>query len=489
MANVFMRDLTSEKRQMDWLNGRFACTIGTDSWSLGCDGGEDITGVSDSFELCKRVINDHIFSLDSENMIVPIGGGWWIDLVVKRAFITTINPNPFHFHALARFYEFGVKDLDEISAPMLALIPIDKSLQKPDFIHYFGHFVSENDRLCCSVNSPHVRCCVNGVRFMFRGQQFLVYEYCEDIQATNRQLVVESEGSFKYGTFCECVRRILVVIGFFTGSYYFGPLWIFNTLSREFIAYNHSMPKGGFAKYHMWSLNPYEYLAEVDKSPESAEQIEHKLMPITRMQFEKLLALLDDKEFSYLFYIFQDVNLNTANLMASTKFPIYAACLEACKNRWIHVRPQHLTALYTEEQRTEITQKIKNILVGEYGDVKDTEVCVKKIGKIFQAANMDVLKEALEGVGVNLSEEERRALDWRNGILHGADIIKSSFDNNSPSKYINEIEYKLFMLHELIWRFIMKSIGYEGCYIDVAKINELFRESKSNDGQPLKREV
>lgn len=474
---------------MEQLTGNVECLIGHDRWKLECTTGyDDIVGVSFDQDPWQRVLQSHMYTLDGEKMVIPISG-CKLDLSVAKSLITTVKYDPLHPKTIVKIFEFGVDDLDKINVPMMAIIPISKGIQKPDFDLYFGHWVSENDRLVCSVDSPRVRCCLNGIRFGFRGQSFLVYEYCEDAKTECRQLVVESEGAFSFAEFCECVRRILMVIGFFTGTYYLGPFWIYNTQIHNFIAYNHCMPKGGTVKYHIWSLNPYEYLVDADKRQETAKEIEKTLRPITRNHFEKLLCLLDDEKYAHFFYIFQDIGLNASHLTASAKFPIYATCLEACKEWWTQINPRHLTALFSEEQRAEIKKKIKNMLENDYGEFHDTEVCIRKIGNIFQVPNMDVLKEALLGVGLKLSKEDIDALKWRNSILHGSNIIKTSFDEHCPNVYINEVEYKLITLHELIWRFIMKTIGYDGVYVDVAKLNQLFRDHKSNGGKPLCKHV
>ena len=491
MANCFKRNLTSEIILKDRLSGEMMCTIGSDRWQLGFpDGDNNIVGVSFDQVPWQRVLQNHLFTLDGKNMLVHMEENPR-ELIIKRSLITTIKPDPLHPKTVAKIFELGINVLDQIDVPMLAIIPVN-DFQKPDFFHYFGHCVAENERLICSVDSPRVTCCLNGIRFNLRNRSFLVYEYCEDIKSANWQIVVESEGNFSYVEFCECVRRIMVVIGFFTGTYYFGPFWIFNVQTHDFIAYNHCMPKGGVAKYHMWSLNPYEYLVDADKNPVAAREIEKELKPITRNQFERLLNLLDDERYSYFFYIFQDISLNMLHLTAAAKFPAYAACLEACKEWWSHKNPQHNAMLYTKEQRLEIIGKMEELLMTHYVDSSDTAYILEKKIKnqsIFRAGNMDELKVAIKGVGMTLSDEEVKALGWRNDILHGRDIIKSTFASDSPSAYINEMERKLFMLHEIIWRFIMKSIGYNGSYVDVAKVNELFRDSKSNGGLPLKKQV
>lgn len=490
MKNCLKRDLTSELALINRMTGNVVCTIDSDQWCFNRDTSEDaIIATSTAQELITRFFKERAISLDGEKMTIYERDGR-TDFVVKKSLITTIRPDPFHPQTNAKIFEFGVCNLSQVNDPLLAIINVDDK-QMPSFFYYFSHWTKAEDRLVCSVDSPKVSCCLNGVRFNFRSRSFVVYEFHEDTKS-KPQLVVEADGSFTYDEFCECVRRILTVIGFFTGVYCFGPFWVFNSQSHNFIAYNYCMPKGGSTKYHMWSLNPYEYLADADKSPEAAKKVEKELKPITKGQFEKLLMLLDEERYSHFFYIFQDINLNMTHLMASSKFPAYAACLEACKEWWIHKSPRRASMLFTKQERNDLIKRFDELLKKRYPGNPDAEyILEKKIRNhsIFRSGNMDELKEAISSVGVDLSEEEIGALSWRNDILHGRDIIKSAFSGDCPALYVNESERKLFLLHEIIWRFIMKTIGYEGLYIDVAKVNELFRDSKTNNGEPLKKRV
>lgn len=491
MINLIKRDLTEEFCVLDQLRSQITCgTIGGDTWQIG-RAEDDIICLSHNSDLLYRYLQVDIVRLDGERMILP-AGKQDIELIIRRSLVTTKIPDACHPKIIAKLFEFGIEGVGEISIPMEAIVPVGRGVKIPTFLNYFGHFVSAADRLCCTVDLPRGGRILNGIAFNFQGQSFLVYAYGGADKGAEQWLVVETESASKYSTFCQNVRRVLSALGFFTGDYCFGPLWVFHPKTHAVIAYNDCMTKGGTAKYHMWSLNPYEYLADADKEPCVAQEIEKELKPITRGQFEKLLVLLDEERYSYFFYIFQDINLKMSHLMASAKFPAYAACLEACKEWWIHNNPHHSAMLYTEEQRLEIIGKMEELLMTHYADSPDTTYVLEKKIKnqsIFRAGNMDELKAAIAGIGMTLSKEEIKALGWRNDILHGRDIIKSTFANDSPSAYINEMERKLFMLHEIIWRFIMKSIGYDGFYVDVAKVNELFRDSKSNGGLPLKRQV
>jgi len=283
-----------------------------------------------------------------------------------------------------------------------------------------------------------------------------------------------------------------VSIGFFTGTYYFGPFWIFDPANHRFVAYNHCMPKGGTAKYHMFSLNPYEYFADEDKSPEIVKQMESRLKSVTRGQFEKFLMLLDEEKFSHMFFVFHDLILNSTPLSPATRLTLYAGCVEMCAKCETNVMSTNhgKTSLYDKRIRKQISKLVTDILKREYGDHPDTRICIQKLNNIFQAPNQDTLAAAFECVGVKLDETDKdETLALRNVLLHGNDVIKSTFDEADSRDYINECERKCFAFHALIWRYIMKSICYEGEFVDVARINELFRETKANQGKPLSKRV
>lgn len=491
MQNTFFRDLSKEILVCDLLQTGVICAIGEHRWQIKRHLIDGMVCETTEYGVVEDYLKRHPISLDGKSCSMQLNGSQ-CTVEIEKSLYAKININP--AQTLAQLFEFGVKERMRKPCPLRALISATEKANAPVFSYYFAHWTVAADRLCCSVNSPDYTCCLNGIVFPFNNKRFLVYDHFQGCNGAKQHLfVVEALDPIDYHTFKAAVRRILTVIGFITGDYCFGPFWVFNATTHSFIGYSDSMCPGGSAKYKMFSLNPYEYYSEVDKKPDIGKAIEDQLRPITRNQLEKLLSMLDDSDFSHLFFVFQDLILNVSSVMVETKLPIYATCLEMCRNWWKDHYKEDMkkdkTALYTKAERDDIYNKIVEILDRDYASNPDTDICKKKIRNIFQAANQDMLTEAFEDVGVELSEDEKESFGLRNPILHGRNVVKAVFDEENSSAYVEEVENRCFLYHALVWRFIMKVTGYEGMYIDVATRNKLFRSSGSNNSLPLGRKV
>lgn len=485
----YKRDLSKEIEFCNQFSAGIDCEIDGCTWHLQEVDASCVMCEASGSSTKKKYCNHQLSVFDGKLLVFDYNGHRK-RAIIQKSFITTINLIPYDFPKKAKLFEFGQARGMQTISKFRALIRLPEGLSAPFFHNYFSHCVDESENLCCSVSSPNCLCALNGLKVPLRNHDYLVYSYQEKCGAVNQYLVVEALHEIEHKKFGEDIRRILMVIGFFTGRYDLGQFWIFNAKTHGFISYDACVWKRGTAKYHMFSLNPYDYFAEADKTLDVGKDIETKLRPITRIHFEKLMELLDNKEFSDMFYVFQDLILNMNSLMTVTKLPVYVACLEMCNKWWEKEAGEHShTALYSPQERKDIERKINEILDAEYGTHPDTAICKRRIQKLFQPANRNQLIEAFEGVGVVLSKEEKQAFELRNSVSHGNNVIQASFDVDNLNDFICETENTCFMFHSLIWRFIMKSIGYEGVYIDVPKLHDLFRSLKSNEEQPLMREV
>ena len=94
-----------------------------------------------------------------------------------------------------------------------------------------------------------------------------------------------------------------------------------------------------------------------------------------------------------------------------------------------------------------------------------------------------------EYFGVSLSDDDKKTLQLRNKILHGSNIIESEFDMTNVLPYWAEADRHCFAFHSLIWRLIMKAIGYDGVYRDEYELNSKFMKNESNNGSPLIKNI
>ncbi len=374
-------------------------------------------------------------------------------------------------------------------------------------------------------------CVITGIRFTYGGKDYLLYSYTDKSHESN-YIVIEAFAPVTWQAFTAVSRRILNVVGFLTGHFMFGPFLVFATNKKGgsgLVCYENTMPPPCRSFYTMTGMNPYWYfaLSDIDHSssdsvngkPTSVEQLREKLTPFMKQHVEKLMELLDDKDFSFLFYTLVENSMSQHMRMATSRLIAYATCLEIGGN-WFRKKADSEgkrtnTAFLPEEIRKELTSKLQGA-VDDYvesletskqigvddniSDIpnKDAKSCLldklrivrlRVESELFKQTNAEKLSSQFRENGIALSDADVKLLNERNRILHGADSIKVPFEPENPEPYIEVSERKCFEYYTLIWRLIMHTIGYKGTYCDVAGVQKTFRTHGSNGGEPFAKEV
>ena len=371
-------------------------------------------------------------------------------------------------------------------------------------IRFENHFSSNlhraeaiDEQMCVCFHFGTNMCLFNGIRFEDGGIGWLAYLFQPSDKTQPNFLVVESLGGVGYDRFQAVVRKTVSAVGFVTGTYAYGPMFIFGVSTGRLVAYNGCMIAARNARYGLHSLNPYDYYADRDLKPHIGDKIESKLQPIIRSQFERLLTNLDDPAFAEFYYLFQDVMLSMKSAPASSRLVVYATCLE--KGRvWVDqmakVKDSSRASapLLTKKVRQQIGKAIRAVLRthGSQLDAKELAIVQKRLGGLYSPPNKDQLKAAYDYFGIVLTKRDEKLLNLRNSILHGVNVIKAKFDPKRPGgRYTDESERICFGFHALIWRLIMAAIGYKGQYRDVAEIDWRFRKNRTNGDKPMMKHV
>lgn len=371
---------------------------------------------------------------------------------------------------------------------------------------------------------------VTGIRFAYGGKDYLLYNY-EDKSHESNYIVIEAKSPVTWQAFTDVSRRILNVVGFLTGHFMFGPFLVFTTNNKdesELVGYENSLPSPCESFYPMTGMNPYWYFASSDIDHSSSggngkatppEELREKLTPYKKRHVEKLMELLDDNDFSFLFYTLVENSMSQHMRMATSRLIAYATCLEIGGN-WFKKKaalegkrakadflPVKIRDELTSRLQREVDEYMKSLESMNPTDVgdnitdipdKDAKACL--LGKLqivrrrvknelFKQTNAEKLSSQFVENGIALTDSEVELLDGRNRILHGADAIKVPFEPENPEPYIEVSERKCFEYYALIWRLIMHVIGYDGVYRDVAGIQSSFRTHRSNNGAPFIRNV
>lgn len=399
-------------------------------------------------------------------------------------------------------------------------------------IAFYNFFCSSDEHEVGVVVDSHgfTSCVITGIRFSYGGKEYLLYNYTDTAHKSN-YLVIEAIAPVTWKTFSEVSRRILYVVGFLTGHFMFGPFLIFATNNKnvsEWVGYENSLPPPCESFYTMTGMNPYWYFApsdidhsssrNIDETSTLVEPLREKLTPFRKRHVEYLMELLDDKDFSFLFYTLVENSMSQLVRMATSRLIAYAACLEIGGNWFkkqtasrregttadflpVTIREELTSRLQKDvddyEESLEITEQTDaddnvsnthNKVVESLSD-KLRIVRLRIESELFKQPNAEKLSYQFIANGIELNDSEMKLLKGRNRILHGSDSIKVSFESDNPEPYIEVSERLCFEYFALIWRLIMHIIGYKGIYRDEAGVQKAFRTHGSNNGDPFIRDV
>lgn len=510
--NVYFRDLSYEVTYLSSLQNGVEAKINAEEWLLKFSLEENtllLSSNSTSIDLSNSSVEE-ITKLNNKDIIF-LNQPKTEKFVIKNSFVTNQSINirtSFQKITTACLLEF-VKSDYVFTEPhkFRTLIQYNSKINAINFLYYFAHFIEdESQRLCISTRNDKITNCLNGIAFFHRGVTFLVYNYKQNINDDKTYFVLEAVNSVDYDNYIVASNEIINVIGFFTTTYPFGPYMIFDYEYSSCIAYKNCLGKPRTAKYSMITLNPYEYYLDRDikdiifgKDDNHTKNlsVETKLKPVEKKQFEKMLSLLDNKNFSNMFFSLQQISTITSNESCQSHMVsliIYAACLEEIAkwfNNYIPNKSSEKSILLSRKTRKKLIEEFSMILDSckdeNQEDIKKIKNKIK--GGLFCKPNADNLSEPFKYFNVELSVEDEKLLSLRNKILHGTDILESKLDCNNVLSYVTEINRYCLGFYSLIWRLIMKIIDYEGVYRDVATLNEKFWKNQSNNGEPFIKKI
>ena len=516
-VNMFQRDLSQEVKYFSLFKGGLKSRIGNDVWfvQLNEENRLTLSSTSDYIDISREVsseeeiMNEQTLVFDDKvvlgnfsvrgativNQDINIGTSCRRKTVVST---TGIINNKYETN---KTYKFRTVILQ------------DERLLKISFQYYFAHFIADQSQcMCIGIKTNKYIAVFQGVSFSYDKKRFIVYYYSEHINSPTYYFVIESLDALTYKDYIAISDKVLSVIGFFTRIYPLGPNMVFDCSSERpyLFAYNNCNIKPRVARYTMQTLNSFAYYLDKDihkyyleNNTDEKEMhrkrlsVEEKLRPIEKRHFEMLLKQLDDKEFSNMFYTLQEVS--TIVLGGSTYNPmvnliLYAACLEESAKWFQHsVKPSktNKTALLSKDARKKIIDGLSEILDQIEGeDPEDIAIIWNKIrSNLFNKPNADNLIEPFEYFNIKLNEEDKNLFVLRNKILHGTDIIESKFDLDNVLPYVMESERYCFGFYSLLWRLIMKSIGYTGVYRDEVQRMEQQINGQSNNGKPFIKDI
>ncbi len=331
---------------------------------------------------------------------------------------------------------------------------------------------------------------------VFIGIEFKIESFTFNMYHIDKYFIVECLDEIEYERFDRYCRIVLAAFGFITGFAPMGSGYYFGYVDNKFVQF---LFAGTFYKtyksqFSLLTTNPYEFYQnhDLDFSLEGGkfsvdkkiEELQRKLKPITKNNFENLInKMLENSKFSELIFSLLSIN-NLKGFSTFMKAGLYAIALEMITQ--IVANEEKLEdseVLKDKSARKELQNKLKEVakeFYSEKGLDFESSIIEKRINGIYNPININKLLRAYELLGMKLSDQEKKVVNLRNKLLHGA----LPYKNDDIKILGNKLFYLNLELNYLVNALVFKYIGYEGVlknlakiYLDYKDLNELEGES------------
>ena len=476
-----IRDLANEVALVEAMHGSVLASIADEKWELKTDTESCLRAYHAGPTKFYQRYPGNFHALDDLSLSVEHNSAK-VELRIVNSLLCTYNPLRVSF----LLQNVINQNLILRKMRMRAVFSFGKVHESINFMNFFARkmIAADTEDLCITVNPSETSFCVfNGISVKIQDINYIVYNYQKNNVV---YLVIEALTPLKHKTFQHHVRKLVATLGFFTTRYAGGPEIVFVAREKccsikDIISIDNTFVGPSNSEYAMLSLNPYDYYANEDIFPGIGNALECKLKPITKSTFERLIDLLDNPLFSQMFY--------TLGSVASNRNKQPFEVREEKNNS--SLKNDMKTSLLSSYNRTRLIKEFQQRVDELESEDDDDRTMVKnKIGSwLFAMSNSKKLSNPFEHVGLRLSSIDKKIISKRNLLLHGKNIVQTQFCSTNPELYIAECKRLCFQYYSLIWRLIMKHIGFNGVYRDVEKLDRLYRNQKGNGGKPLLKKL
>ena len=465
---------------------------------------------SSGASLYPRTDKDISRFLEGLSFTIPFETGT-LDICIKQSFLIRSTLTECQTETLFAMLT-AVEKEKTLKRKVRILIPQASTCIKPDFANSFSSIYNFESKLCETEGNPYLCACINntansGITFAYNGIRFLAY-YIQDVNAPNNPyMVIETSDEIDMSKVQSIALNIIYAVGFFTCSYLFGPLFVFDAKTNKFLSYNGCIVSSSESKYKMMSLNPYDYFSFYDatSTPKRGNSFINlfgkELKPIEMSHFVKLLSFMESERFINAFQLLQELSTSLSTIVVTARLSVYVICLEMfrcwmkndivkdatipAQTSFIEKKcriPSQIRARFIKNLQHALKDVMPRVNINDFKSMREN-----MLGAFTKRLpNAVLLKQPFEYLGIDISSaRDENVFTSRNFIAHGKNIIKSKFYLDCPEPYLNESEEMCFSFYSLMWRLIMVAIGYHGHYRDLPKLRELNRKGLGNNGRPL----
>ena len=377
----------------------------------------------------------------------------------KDSLITSIS-----FDELPRLkYEVSVSDIycGEKSKYYRMILPLDREL---NFIRLFDAY------LFCYNKSGFSH---ELIKTYIEGREFHIYILSKD---NTKFLFIDCLAEIEYQEFYNQCVCILCSLGILTGYFVENECYIVSADDYEFSSIQYkefcSLRDSKYAVNEILPVNPYSFF-----SKREAENNRHLMAHIytdvfTRLVNKTCLSLtLENSLFIFLEALSYPLDTQPACL---------SVVLEGLCNYVKDENESSFKPITNKGKAKEIRKKMKDLLNDYEADfsINGRKIIEKRIDDINNPTNRGKFEKAIQLLGLELKDYEKESLLNRNTFLHCTTELKTDYiEIKQGSPEYMKLFFASQILVRLLYKMILKIIGYDGYIANILKYNEDFFES------------
>lgn len=282
-------------------------------------------------------------------------------------------------------------------------------------------------------------------------------------------LVLEANTELDLETFDNYCWSMLIAVAFINGQLWQGDQYYFSYQDsdmKEFDAWSYERRRDSITSiYPAITSNPHSWM----KGSDDAQQYnDGSLLDMDKICLSKLCQWIHDK----------DMHKSIALLIIESKVASlllmpagFAIAIEGLATLFELKEGEKVKPISNKEKGKEFVNKLLEVLHDYEGDKHfvDVEILETNISQnVNRATNRERLLIPFKLLDIEISQDDRMALDYRNDLLHGnvilEPIVRKKYEMNTT-----ELSMRLMTLANAI---VMKNIGYRGRILNHVKLQE-----------------
>ncbi|GEM_PF-3164180 len=305
-------------------------------------------------------------------------------------------------------------------------------------------------------------CCSELIKTYVDGKEFHIYKI-------KTYLFIDCLKMIDFNSFYDQVICILCALGILTGYFVENECFVFSSTTKEFEKIEYvefkSLRKSILSPYNILPTNPYMFFPH-DIAQRKRNIMAHVYSDVFTRLVNKTYISLPLENTLFVFLEALSYPLDTQPICLSV-------VLEGLCNYVKDNRGNDFLPIPDKNAANKLREEMKSLLEKYSANFSfdGREIIEKKIADINSPTNRGKFEKAMELLGLNLSDYEKKVLLNRNVFLHGRIDLKADEIKEDAPYYVKPL-FSSQVLIRLLYKMILKIIGYEGIITNILKYNE-----------------